>query len=101
VLKHKVNNGFASVGDEIVVIVNRARPVPATTASRSAFVTDNSHCSACTHSIYINSNAIKVRRGDVRRAVVVRTKKPVRRPDGRIIRCVYYQGLEHRFKRGG
>lgn len=34
VLKHKVNNGFASVGDEIVVVVNRARPVPATTASR-------------------------------------------------------------------
>ena len=34
VLKHKVNNGFASVGDEIVVVVNRARPVPATNASR-------------------------------------------------------------------
>ncbi|KAF8525401.1 ribosomal protein L14b/L23e [Gautieria morchelliformis] len=65
VLKHKVNNGFASVGDEIVVVVNRARPVPASNSS---------------------SNAIKVRRGDVRRAVVVRTKKPVRRPDGRFIR---------------
>ena len=33
-LKHKVNNGFATVGDEIVVVVNRARPVPATNASR-------------------------------------------------------------------
>ena len=31
-------------------------------------------------------NAIKVRRGDVRRAVIVRTRKPVRRPDGSFIR---------------
>lgn len=35
-------------------------------------------------------SAIKVRRGDVRRAVVVRTKKPVQRPDGRFIRYVKY-----------
>ena len=32
------------------------------------------------------SNAQKVRRGDVRRAVVVRTKYPTRRPDGRYVR---------------
>ncbi|KAF5365184.1 hypothetical protein D9758_005341 [Tetrapyrgos nigripes] len=44
ILKNKVNNGWGSVGDEIV------------------------------------------RKGDVRRAVIVRTKKPVRRPDGRFIR---------------
>lgn len=31
-------------------------------------------------------NAVKVRRGDVRRAVIVRTRKPVRRPDGSYIR---------------
>jgi ribosomal protein L14 len=31
-------------------------------------------------------NTIKVRRGDVRRAVIVRTRKPVRRPDGSFIR---------------
>lgn len=30
--------------------------------------------------------AVKVRKGDVRRAVIVRTRKAVRRPDGRIIR---------------
>lgn len=30
--------------------------------------------------------AVKVRRGDVRRAVIVRTRKAVRRPDGRMIR---------------
>ena len=29
---------------------------------------------------------MKVRRGDVRRAVIVRTRKPVRRPDGSFIR---------------
>ena len=33
-----------------------------------------------------SSTAVKVRKGDVRRAVIVRTKKAVRRPDGRIIR---------------
>lgn len=31
-------------------------------------------------------NAVKVRQGDVRRAVIVRTRKPVRRPDGSYIR---------------
>ena len=64
VLKQKVNNGWGSVGDEIVCIVKRAKPF--TTSSNSA--------------------AIKVRRGDVRRAVIVRTKKAVRRPDGRLVR---------------
>ena len=34
-LKHKVSNGFATISDEIVILVNRARPVPATNASRS------------------------------------------------------------------
>jgi ribosomal protein L14 len=66
VLKQKVNNGWGSVGDEIVVVVQRARPV---SAAASASVT-----------------AVKVRRGDVRRAVIVRTRKAVRRPDGRLIR---------------
>jgi len=64
VLKHKVNNGWGGVGDEIVCVVKRARPVNAATST----------------------SAIKVRRGDVRRAVIVRTKKVVRRPDGRLIR---------------
>ncbi|KAL0071232.1 54S ribosomal protein L38, mitochondrial [Marasmius tenuissimus] len=66
VLKNKVNNGWGSVGDEIVCVVKNARPV---SAAAQASVT-----------------AIKVRRGDVRRAVIVRTKKAVRRPDGRFIR---------------
>ncbi|KAJ7076224.1 ribosomal protein L14p/L23e-domain-containing protein [Mycena crocata] len=66
VLKQKVNNGWGSVGDEIVVVVQRARPI---SAAASSSVT-----------------AVKVRRGDVRRAVIVRTRKAVRRPDGRMIR---------------
>ncbi|CCM01375.1 uncharacterized protein FIBRA_03425 [Fibroporia radiculosa] len=65
VLKQKVNNGWGSVGDEIVCVVKRARPISAAQSG---------------------SNAVKVRRGDVRRAVIVRTKKTVRRPDGRFIR---------------
>ncbi|KAI0249292.1 ribosomal protein L14b/L23e [Lactifluus subvellereus] len=66
VLKNKVNNGWGSVGDEIVCVVKRARPIsPGAQAV---------------------SNVLKVRRGDVRRAVIVRCKKPVRRPDGRWVR---------------
>ncbi|CAL1710365.1 unnamed protein product [Somion occarium] len=63
VLKQKVNNGWGSVGDEIVCVIKKARPITGAA-----------------------SNAIKVRRGDVRRAVIVRTRKPVRRPDGRFVR---------------
>ncbi|KAI0030565.1 ribosomal protein L14b/L23e [Vararia minispora EC-137] len=66
VLKNKVNNGWGSVGDEIVCVVKRARPISASMSPTVA--------------------ALKVRRGDVRRAVIVRTRKPVRRPDGRLIR---------------
>ncbi|KAF9026867.1 ribosomal protein L14 [Hymenopellis radicata] len=66
VLKNKVNNGWGSVGDEIVCVVQDARPV---SAAAQASLT-----------------AVKVRRGDVRRAVIVRTRKPVRRPDGRWVR---------------
>ncbi|EIW52061.1 ribosomal protein L14 [Trametes versicolor FP-101664 SS1] len=64
VLKQKVNNGWGSVGDEIVCVVKRARPVSGQTSASAA----------------------KVRQGDVRRAVIVRTRKAVRRPDGRYIR---------------
>ena len=73
-LKNKVNNGWGSVGDEIVCIVKRARPIssgPGTGAGAGAQAV---------------SNALKVRRGDVRRAVIVRSRKSVRRPDGRWVR---------------
>jgi ribosomal protein L14 len=66
ILKHKVNNGWGSVGDEIVCVVKNARPISAATQA--------------------SATAIKVRRGDVRRAVIVRTRKPMRRPDGRLVR---------------
>lgn len=66
VLKNKVNNGWGGVGDEIVCVVKRAKPVSA--------------------AVQASTTAAKVRRGDVRRAVIVRTKKVVRRPDGRFIR---------------
>jgi len=49
-----------------VVVVQKARPVSS--------------------AVQASVNAIKVRRGDVRRAVIVRTRKPVRRPDGSFIR---------------
>ncbi|GAA5828571.1 hypothetical protein JCM11251_000857 [Rhodosporidiobolus azoricus] len=69
VLKTTTGHGMARIGDEIVVVIKRARPNPLTTQSQSA-----------------SSAAPKVRRGDVRRAVVVRTKYPTRRPDGRYVR---------------
>ena len=65
-LKHKVNDGQGGVGDEIVCVVKRARPIPATAL--------------------LSSTAVKVKKGDVRRALIVRTKKPFARPDGRIVR---------------
>jgi len=77
VLKNKVNNGWGSVGDEIVCIVKRARPISA----GPAVGLGGSGAGA-----QAVSNALKVRRGDVRRAVIVRCRKPVRRPDGRWVR---------------
>lgn len=46
--------------------MKRARPIPA--------------------SALLSSTAVKVKKGDVRRALIVRTKKPTPRPDGRIVR---------------
>lgn len=66
VLKHKVNHGYASVGDEIVCVIKRARPISA--------------------AVLMSATALKLRRGVVRRAVVVRTKKAVARPDGRYVK---------------
>lgn len=57
-------------GDEIVVVIKRARPI-------------SSAPSAAPSS---SGQTPKVRRGDVRRAVVVRTKYPTRRADGRYVR---------------
>lgn len=71
VLKNKSGHGFASVGDEIVCVVLRARPIAAVVSGPTSTAP---------------SAALKVKRGDVRRAVVVRTRKTVMRPDGRSIR---------------
>lgn len=54
-------------GDEIVVVVKKARSLQMSNNANSSLVA-------------------KVKRGDVRRAVVVRTKKEQRRSDGRYIR---------------
>ncbi|KAM0756267.1 ribosomal protein L14 [Meredithblackwellia eburnea MCA 4105] len=70
VLKTKTGHGMARIGDEIVVVVKRARPITAGAAGTAS----------------ATAQAAKVRRGDVRRAVVVRTKYPTRRPDGRYVR---------------
>jgi ribosomal protein L14 len=56
-----------SIGDEIVCVVKRARPINPNIAGTQAA-------------------AQKVKKGDVRHAVVVRTKKEMSRPDGRTIR---------------
>ncbi|GAA95240.1 uncharacterized protein L969DRAFT_21930 [Mixia osmundae IAM 14324] len=66
VLKHKSNHGFARVGDEVVCVVKKARPIPAALTTTQA--------------------ANKVRRGDVRRAVIVRTRKEAKRSDGSVLR---------------
>ncbi|EEB05309.1 mitochondrial 54S ribosomal protein YmL38/YmL34 [Schizosaccharomyces japonicus yFS275] len=53
---------FASVGDEIVVVVHKAK------------------------SNIGSSNVTKVKRGELYRAIVVRTRYPVKRPDGSWLR---------------
>ncbi|GAN06522.1 AP-2 complex subunit mu-1 [Mucor ambiguus] len=58
---------FARAGDEIVCVVKRARPINPNIAGTQAA-------------------AQKVKKGDVRHALVVRTKKEMSRPDGRTIR---------------
>ncbi|KAL0252829.1 ribosomal protein L14 [Cryptococcus tetragattii IND107] len=65
------STGFATVGDEIVCVVNKARPIPANE------VVKNPNAS---------SNIQKIRKGDIRRAVVVRVKKTTQRPDGSVVR---------------
>ena len=68
VLRYKSSMGLGRVGDEVVVVVQKAKPIPANQVSSGS------------------SNALKVRRGDVRHAVIVRTKKEAQRPDGRVVK---------------
>ena len=69
-VKTKLNStGFATVGDEIGVVINKARPIALASSSAA-------------------SNIQKVRKGDMRRAVVVRTKKTELRADGRYVKSV-------------
>lgn len=65
VLRHGPRN-FAKVGDEITVVVKQAKPLSSVVTGQSA------------------NNRVK--RRDICRAVVVRTKAPFRRPDGSTIR---------------
>jgi ribosomal protein L14 len=58
---------FWHVGDEIVCVVKKARPINPSIAGTQA------------------ANQ-KVKKGEVRHGLVVRTKKEMRRPDGRYIR---------------
>ncbi|KTW29243.1 ribosomal protein L14 [Pneumocystis carinii B80] len=56
---------YAKIGDEIVVVVQKIRSSSVSTGS-------------------LNTN--RIRRGDIKHAIVVRTKKETRRKDGRCIR---------------
>ncbi|GME68725.1 hypothetical protein B5S31_g959 [[Candida] boidinii] len=62
----KTPKNFAAVGDKIVVVVQEAKPLTSQIVGASA------------------SNRVK--RGDICRAVVVRTKSPIQRTDGSVIR---------------
>lgn len=71
VLKNKTSHGHASVGDVFVCVVKKARPIPTNASGPSTGSTLTS---------------LKVKKGDVQRALLVRSKKPVMRPDGRWVR---------------
>ncbi|WFD19270.1 54S ribosomal protein L38, mitochondrial [Malassezia caprae] len=68
VLRYKSSKGLGTVGDEVVVVVQKAKPIPTNQIPGSS------------------ANTLKVRRGDVRHAVIVRTKKECQRPDGRVVK---------------
>jgi ribosomal protein L14 len=72
VLKNKTSHGHASIGDTFVCVVQKARPIPQNAAG------------APTSGSTLTS--LKMKRGDVQRAVLVRSKKAVMRPDGRWVR---------------
>ncbi|CED82857.1 ribosomal protein l14 [Phaffia rhodozyma] len=63
---------LGKIGDEVTVVVERAKPIAVLPKDSPAHV--------------VNAQTQKVRRGDVKRAVIVRTRKPIQRPDGRSIR---------------
>lgn len=65
VLRHGPRN-FGKVGDKITVVVKEARPLSSAITGQSS------------------SNRVK--RRDICRAVIVRTKAPYRRPDGSVVR---------------
>ncbi|WFD36277.1 54S ribosomal protein L38, mitochondrial [Malassezia cuniculi] len=67
VLRYKSSKGLGRVGDEVVVVVQKAKPIPS-------------------NAIPGSGSQLKVRRGDVRRAVIVRTKKETQRSDGRVVK---------------
>ncbi|KAJ3056347.1 hypothetical protein HK097_007325 [Rhizophlyctis rosea] len=60
---------FAHLGDEIVCVVKRARPVPTATSGPKG-----------------TQAAPKVKKGEVHRALIVRTRKENRRLDGTFVR---------------
>ncbi|KAL7414908.1 ribosomal protein L14 [Mrakia frigida] len=62
----------ATVGDEVTVVIKRARPIADVPKDAPLHV--------------LNAQQQRVRRGDVKRAVIVRTRKEILRPDGRKIR---------------
>lgn len=64
------------LGDKVVVVIQKARPIPQNMTGQAA--------------------SQRLRQGDIRHAVVVRTRQPVRRPDGSVIKfddnaCVLIQ----------
>ncbi|KAK0520278.1 54S ribosomal protein L38, mitochondrial [Tilletia horrida] len=72
VLRNKSSVGLGRIGDEIVVVIKKARPIPPVSAALAGSVSSAARS--------------QIRRGDVRHAVIVRTKKETVRPDGRVVR---------------
>ncbi|KAK0276515.1 54S ribosomal protein L38, mitochondrial [Friedmanniomyces endolithicus] len=65
----------AKIGDRIIVVIQKQRTFGPESSPSSSSKTSSSSVAA----------ANKVRRGDIRHAVVVRTKKKYQRPDGSVV----------------
>ncbi|CAG8466912.1 14311_t:CDS:2 [Ambispora leptoticha] len=64
---------YGRIGDQITVVIQKARPINTSTTGSGATASTT-------------AAKIAIRRGEVRKALVVRTRKETRRADGRYIR---------------
>ncbi|GBB99107.1 hypothetical protein RclHR1_03410020 [Rhizophagus clarus] len=65
---------YGRIGDPITVVIKKARPISQTASTTSPSAASNP------------AAKLQIRKGEVKKALIVRTRKEMRRPDGRYIK---------------